>query len=108
MLRTGLPTGDMVSVDLVSTGEHWCECWMLKCSDAKRGWTIVEIDHAHLEQIAASESPTDVPYTCATHAHKFGSWWFLGGQAFFLFVWLVCNTLLFTRHFDPPPYIYVI
>ena len=34
-----------------------------------------------------------------------GSWWFLGGQAFFLFLWLVYNTLLFTRHFDPPPYI---
>lgn len=34
-----------------------------------------------------------------------GSWWFLGGQAFFLFLWLVYNTLQFTTHFDPPPYI---
>jgi uncharacterized membrane protein len=34
-----------------------------------------------------------------------GSWWFLGGQAFFLFLWLVYNTLQFTRHFDAPPYI---
>lgn len=34
-----------------------------------------------------------------------GSWWFLGGQAFFLFLWLVYNTLQFTRHFDQPPYI---
>lgn len=34
-----------------------------------------------------------------------GSWWFLGGQACFLFLWLVYNTLQFSRHFDPPPYI---
>ena len=34
-----------------------------------------------------------------------GSWWFLGGQAFFLFLWLIYNTLQFTTHFDPPPYI---
>lgn len=34
-----------------------------------------------------------------------GSWWFLGGQACFLFLWLVYNTLQFTTHFDPPPYI---
>lgn len=34
-----------------------------------------------------------------------GSWWFLGGQACFLFLWLVYNTLQFTFHFDPPPYI---
>lgn len=34
-----------------------------------------------------------------------GSWWFLGGQACFLFLWLIYNTLQITRHFDPPPYI---
>ncbi len=34
-----------------------------------------------------------------------GSWWFLGGQAFFLFLWLLYNTFQFTHHFDPPPYI---
>lgn len=34
-----------------------------------------------------------------------GSWWFLGGQACFLFLWLVYNTLQFTRPFDKPPYI---
>lgn len=34
-----------------------------------------------------------------------GSWWFLGGQACFLFLWLIYNTLQFTRHFDQPPYI---
>ncbi len=34
-----------------------------------------------------------------------GSWWFLGGQACFLLLWLVYNTLQFTRHFDAPPYI---
>ncbi len=34
-----------------------------------------------------------------------GSWWFLGGQAFFLFLWLIYNTIQFTTHFDPPPYI---
>lgn len=33
-------------------------------------------------------------------AASVGSWWFLGGQAFFLFLWLVYNTLVFTRHFD--------
>lgn len=34
-----------------------------------------------------------------------GSWWFLGGQAFFLFLWLLYNAFQFTHHFDPPPYI---
>lgn len=34
-----------------------------------------------------------------------GSWWFLGGQATFLVLWLIYNTLQVTRHFDPPPYI---
>lgn len=34
-----------------------------------------------------------------------GSWWFLGGQACFLFLWLIYNTLQFTTHFDSPPYI---
>ncbi|HYM28274.1 MAG TPA: DUF1003 domain-containing protein, partial [Steroidobacteraceae bacterium] len=34
-----------------------------------------------------------------------GSWAFLGGQAFFLLLWLVYNTLVFTRHFDSFPYI---
>lgn len=34
-----------------------------------------------------------------------GSWWFLGGQACFLFLWLIYNTLQFTIHFDQPPYI---
>lgn len=34
-----------------------------------------------------------------------GSWWFLGGQATFLVLWLIYNTLQFTRHFDSPPYI---
>ena len=34
-----------------------------------------------------------------------GSWWFLGGQAGFLVLWLIYNTLQFTLHFDPPPYI---
>jgi uncharacterized membrane protein len=38
-------------------------------------------------------------------AASVGSWWFLGGQAFFLFLWLVYNTLVFTRHFDNFPYI---
>ena len=37
-----------------------------------------------------------------------GSWIFLGGQAFFLFLWLIYNTLQIAHHFDPPPYIYVI
>jgi len=34
-----------------------------------------------------------------------GSWWFLGGQAFFLFLWLVYNSLTITQHFDGFPYI---
>ncbi|HEX9035994.1 MAG TPA: DUF1003 domain-containing protein [Ktedonobacterales bacterium] len=34
-----------------------------------------------------------------------GSWWFLGGQAGFLVLWLIYNTLQFTVRFDPPPYI---
>lgn len=38
-------------------------------------------------------------------AASVGSWWFLGGQAGFLVLWLIYNTLQATRHFDPPPYI---
>lgn len=34
-----------------------------------------------------------------------GSWWFLGIQAFLLLLWLLYNTIQFTTHFDPPPYI---
>jgi uncharacterized membrane protein len=34
-----------------------------------------------------------------------GSWTFLIIQSGFLFIWLVYNTLQFTLHFDPPPYI---
>lgn len=34
-----------------------------------------------------------------------GSWPFLIVQALFLVVWLIYNTLQFTRRFDPPPYI---
>jgi uncharacterized membrane protein len=34
-----------------------------------------------------------------------GSWIFLGGQAFFLFLWVIYNTLQIAHHFDPPPYI---
>lgn len=42
----------------------------------------------------------------AEHVAAFvGSWWFLGGQATFLVLWLIYNTLQFTRHFDAPPYI---
>jgi len=34
-----------------------------------------------------------------------GSWAFLSIQAGFLILWLIYNTLQFTTHFDPPPYI---
>jgi uncharacterized membrane protein len=34
-----------------------------------------------------------------------GSWPFLIAQSLFLLLWLVYNTLQFTRHFDAPPYI---
>jgi uncharacterized membrane protein len=37
-----------------------------------------------------------------------GSWMFLIIQSCFLFFWLIYNTLQFSTHFDPPPYIYVI
>jgi uncharacterized membrane protein len=34
-----------------------------------------------------------------------GSWTFLLIQSGFLFLWLIYNTLQFTKHFDQPPYI---
>lgn len=57
----------------------------------------------------AQDNNGDRPTTgqrLAEHVAAFvGSWWFLGGQAGFLVLWLIYNTLQITRHFDPPPYI---
>jgi uncharacterized membrane protein len=54
---------------------------------------------------AAPDQPTTGQRAAEQVAAFVGSWWFLGGQAFFLFLWLVYNTLQFTTRFDPPPYI---
>lgn len=52
-----------------------------------------------------SDQPTVGQRLAERVAAFVGSWWFLGGQAFFLFLWLIYNTLQITAHFDPPPYI---
>ena len=52
-----------------------------------------------------SDQPTVGQRLAERVAAFVGSWWFLGGQAFFLFLWLIYNTLQITSHFDPPPYI---
>lgn len=57
--------------------------------------------HAH----ADGDQPTAGQRLAERVATWVGSWWFLGGQAGFLVLWLIYNTLQFTRHFDPPPYI---
>jgi len=54
---------------------------------------------------AETDQPTVGQRLAERVAASVGSWWFLGGQAFFLFLWLVYNTLVFTRHFDNFPYI---
>lgn len=59
--------------------------------------------HGHAP--AQSDQPTAGQRLAEVVAAFVGSWWFLGGQAFFLFLWLIYNTLQFTLHFDPPPYI---
>jgi uncharacterized membrane protein len=59
--------------------------------------------HAHPS--TAGDRPTVGQRLAEQVAAFVGSWLFLGGQAFFLFLWLVYNTLIFTRHFDSFPYI---
>jgi uncharacterized membrane protein len=54
---------------------------------------------------ATSDQPTLGQRMAEQVAALVGSWWFLGGQALFLLLWLVYNTLQFTTRFDPPPYI---
>lgn len=58
---------------------------------------------------AGRAQPTNEPTAGQRAAERVaafvGSWAFLGGQAFFLLLWLIYNTLQFTRRFDPPPYI---
>lgn len=54
---------------------------------------------------ANGDQPTTGQRLAERVAAWVGSWWFLGGQASFLVLWLIYNTLQFTHHFDPPPYI---
>lgn len=57
-------------------------------------------------QAAESGQPVTACQRLAEQVAAFvGSWWFLGGQAGFLVLWLIYNTLQFTIHFDAPPYI---
>lgn len=59
-----------------------------------------------MHKSASDGEPVTVGQRLAERVAAFvGSWWFLGGQAGFLLLWLVYNTLQFTTHFDPPPYI---
>lgn len=53
----------------------------------------------------APEEPSAGQRAAERVAAFVGSWAFLGGQAFFLVLWLIYNTLQFTKRFDPPPYI---
>lgn len=59
--------------------------------------------HGHAP--ASTDQPTVGQRLAEQVAAFVGSWWFLGGQACFLLLWLIYNTLQFTLHFDPPPYI---
>lgn len=62
--------------------------------------------HRHAPDSGEATDQVTVGQRLAEQVAAFvGSWWFLGGQAFFLFLWLIYNTLQFTIHFDPPPYI---
>ena len=54
---------------------------------------------------APSDQPTLGQRLAERVAAGVGSWKFLIIQSGFLFLWLVYNTLVFTRHFDDPPYI---
>src|SRR5215831_16702604 len=64
-----------------------------------------EIFLVHMHSSIEGEQPTVGQRFAERVAASVGSWWFLGGQAFFLLLWLVYNTLIFTRHFDSFPYI---
>ncbi|MGE5333892.1 MAG: DUF1003 domain-containing protein [Nitrososphaerota archaeon] len=68
---------------------------------------LVRTNSPHVRGTAIAEGePVTVGQRLAERVAAFvGSWWFLGGQACFLFLWLIYNTLQITRHFDPPPYI---
>ena len=59
----------------------------------------------HGQQGAEQVQPTFGQRLAERVAASVGSWPFLIIQSGFLFLWLVYNTLQFTKHFDQPPYI---
>lgn len=59
----------------------------------------------HGQQGAEQDQPTFGQRLAERVAASVGSWPFLIIQSGFLFLWLVYNTLQFTKHFDQPPYI---
>jgi uncharacterized membrane protein len=59
----------------------------------------------HGHEHADADQPTVGQHMAEQVAGGVGSWWFLGLQAFFLILWLIYNTLVFTHHFDSYPYI---
>jgi uncharacterized membrane protein len=54
---------------------------------------------------AETDQPTVGQRVAEKVAAGVGSWMFLIIQSCFLFFWLIYNTLQFSTHFDPPPYI---
>ncbi len=59
----------------------------------------------HSKGSADTDQPTLGQQLAEKVAAGVGSWFFLSIQSGFLLLWLIYNTLQFTRHFDPPPYI---
>lgn len=58
----------------------------------------------HSKGSADTDQPTLGQQLAEKVAAGVGSWFFLSIQSGFLLLWLIYNTLQFTRHFDPPPY----
>lgn len=59
----------------------------------------------HSKAGADTDRPTIGQQLAEKVAAGVGSWFFLSIQSGFLLLWLIYNTLAFTRHFDSPPYI---
>lgn len=64
-----------------------------------------ELFRVHGKPGVETDQPTVGQQLAEKVAASVGSWTFLSIQSGFLILWLIYNTLQFTRHFDPPPYI---
>lgn len=64
-----------------------------------------ELFKVHGKASVEMDQPTVGQQLAEKVAAGVGSWTFLGIQSGFLLLWLIYNTLVFTRHFDAFPYI---